>query len=152
MGSVDLADDNTLILTRVFKAPRPLVFDAWTNPERAGVWWGPAGFAIVSCEMDVHVGGAYRLRMRSSQGTMHIKRGVYQEIVPPERLAFTWAWDDQDGSPGRETLVTVQFDDLGGATKLTLRQGPFDSTASRDGNRGGWAGCFDRFAAYLAET
>ncbi|WP_158932344.1 SRPBCC domain-containing protein [Acidisphaera sp. S103] len=152
MDPTDLADDQTLILTRVFKAPRPLVFEAWTNPQRAGVWWGPAGFAIVSCEMDVRPGGAYHLRMRASDGTTHIKRGVYQAIVPPERLVFTWAWDDPDGPPGRETLVTVQFEDLGNETKLTLRQAPFESTASRDGNRGGWSGCFDRFAAYLAET
>ncbi|HEX4369566.1 MAG TPA: SRPBCC domain-containing protein [Rhodopila sp.] len=152
MDTTDLADDKTLILTRVFKAPRSLVFDAWTNPERAGVWWGPAGFAILTCEMDVRPGGAYRLGMRSSEGTIHTKRGIYQDIVPPERLVFTWAWDGPDGLPGRETLVTIQFEDLGRATKLTLRQAPFESAASRDGNHRGWSGCFDRFDAYLAET
>lgn len=152
MGTADLADDKTLVLTRVFRAPRALVFDAWTNPERAAVWWGPAGFEILSCEMDVRSDGAYQVRLRSSEGGIHTKRGIYREIVPSERLVFTWAWEGPDGLPGRETLVTVQFEDHGTATKLTLRQAAFESTVSRDGNRAGWSGCFDRFAAYLAET
>jgi uncharacterized protein YndB with AHSA1/START domain len=151
MGTVDVAAEKTLVLTRVFNAPRPLVFEAWTNPERAGVWWGPLGFAILSCQMDVRPGGEYRLRMRSSEGTIHTKRGIYQDILPPERLVFTWAWEDEDGLPGRETLVTIEFENHGNATKLTLRQAPFESAVSRDGHGNGWSGCFERFAAYLAE-
>lgn len=152
MDTVEQIGKTALILTRTFNAPRALVFKAWTEARRAAVWWGPQGFATLSCQMDVRPGGAWRIRMRSPEGTLHTKRGVYMEIVPPERLAFTWAWEDADGNPGHETLVTIRFEDDGLATKLTLHQAEFESATSCESHREGWSGCFDRFAAYLAET
>jgi uncharacterized protein YndB with AHSA1/START domain len=152
MGTVDQTAEKTLILTRIFYAPRPLVFKAWVEQERAAVWWGPQGFTILSCEMDARRAGAWRIRMRSSRGTLHIKRGVYQEIVSPERLVFTYAWEDAHGVPGHETLVTVRFEDHENATKLTLHQAAFESAAICNEHRDGWSGCLERFAAYLAET
>jgi uncharacterized protein YndB with AHSA1/START domain len=142
----------TLVLTRIFDAPRSLVFKAWTDPVRAAVWWGPQGFSTLSCQMDVRPGGAWRIRMRSPQGNLHTKRGVYQEITPPERLVFTWAWEDADGMPGHETLVTVRFDDHENATKLTLHQAVFESATSCEAHRAGWTSCFARFAAYLTQS
>ena len=152
MTTIDRADEKTLILTRVFNAPRARVFEAWTNPERAAMWWGPLGFSTEACEMDVRAGGTYRIRMRSPQGTIHTKRGIYQEVAPPERLIFTWAWEDADGIAGHETLVTLRLEDLGTATKLTLHQAAFESAPSCADHRGGWTSCLDRFAAYLAST
>ena len=142
--------ERELVITRVFDAPRQLVFKAWTEPDRAARWWGPQGFTTLSCEMNVRPGGAWRLCMRSPEGTMHCKRGVYREIVEPERLVFTYAWEDADGKPGHETLVTVSFAEHGGKTKLTLHQAVFESVTARDAHQGGWTRCMERFADYLA--
>jgi uncharacterized protein YndB with AHSA1/START domain len=148
-----MSDDRSLVITRIFDAPRPLVFAAWIDPAQAAQWWGPKGFTTVSNEMDVRVGGAWRRCMRSPQGTEHRSRGVYREIVAPERLAFTFAWE-QGGSPGHgpETVVTLTFRDLGdGRTELTLQQAPFQTVEGRDDHRAGWLSCFERFADYLAD-
>jgi uncharacterized protein YndB with AHSA1/START domain len=152
MDTIEHIGSKTLVLTRTFNAPRPLVFKAWTEAERAAVWWGPQGFTIVSCQMDVRPGGAWRIRMRSPEGTLHTKRGFYTEIVPPERLAFTWAWEDADSRSGPETLVTVWFESEGSATKLTLHQAEFESTTACDLHRSGWSSCFDSLAGYLADA
>src|SRR5881396_3140689 len=88
-----------LLVTRVFDAPCELVFRVWTDPEHAALWWGPQGFTTISCEMDVRPGGAYRACMRSPAGTRHCRRGVYREVSAPERLVFTFAWEDGDGNP-----------------------------------------------------
>ncbi|HEX9770126.1 MAG TPA: SRPBCC domain-containing protein, partial [Kiloniellales bacterium] len=95
-----------LVITRILDAPRALVFKTWTDPVHAARWWGPKGFTVHSCEMDVRLGGAWRICMRSPEGTEHCKRGVYREIVAPERLVLTYAWEDADGKPGHETLLT----------------------------------------------
>ena len=76
--------------------------------------------------------------MRAPDGSEHRKRGVYREIVEPERLVFTYASEDADGNPGHETLVTVTFADVGGQTKLTLHQGVFESVVARNAHEGGW--------------
>jgi len=149
-GSASTAAERELVITRVFDAPRPLVFKAWTEPDRLVRWWGPQGFTTPSCTMDVRPGGAYRYRMRSAEGTDHWLRGVYREIVEPVRLVFTWAWEDSEGEPGHETLVTVTFAEDGGKTRLTMRQAVFESMNARDAHQGGWASCLDRLAEYVA--
>jgi uncharacterized protein YndB with AHSA1/START domain len=88
--------------------------------------------------------------MRSPQGTHHVKRGVYREIVEPERIVFTYAWEDDVGSPGHETLVTVTLAKQGTKTKLTLHQAIFETVAARDSHQVGWTSCLERFAEYLA--
>jgi uncharacterized protein YndB with AHSA1/START domain len=140
-----------LVVTRVFDAPRRLVFRAWTDPAQAARWWGPRGFTTISCEMDVRPGGAWRRCMRAPAGTTHCGRGVYREIVEPERLVFTYAWEDAAGHPGDETLVTVAFAEQGSKTKLTLRQSGFATVEARDSHREGWSSCLERFAGYLAD-
>ncbi len=90
--------------------------------------------------------------MRSPQGTIHTKCGVYNEIVPPQRLVFTWAWQDADGTSGHQTLITIQFEDHGKATKLTLHQALFESASSCDEHRDGWSSCLERFVIYLAHV
>jgi uncharacterized protein YndB with AHSA1/START domain len=103
--------ERELVITRVIDAPRGLVFKTWTQPEHIARWWGPRGFTTIHCEMDVRVGGAYRFGMRSPQGTEHWKRGVYREIVEPDRVVFTFAWENADGTLGHELLTTVTFDE-----------------------------------------
>jgi uncharacterized protein YndB with AHSA1/START domain len=90
--------------------------------------------------------------MRSPEGTNHWLRGVYREIVEPERLVFTYAWEDAEGNPGHEMLVTVTFADLGGKTKLTMHQAVFESFTARAEHQSGWTECLDRLAAYLARA
>ena len=141
-----------LVISRVFEAPRSLVFKAWTQPEHLARWWGPKGFTLVAWEMDVRPGGAWFRRMRSPEGAEYIKRGVYREIVAPERLVFTYVNEEADGSLGPETVVTVTFEDFGERTRLTLHHSGFDSIPSRDGHEGGWTSALERFGEYLEQA
>jgi uncharacterized protein YndB with AHSA1/START domain len=134
-----------LSITRVFDAPRGLVFRVWSTPEHLMRWWGPKDFACTLAKTNFRPGGAWRTSIRSPEGTDHGARGVYREIVEPERLVFTFAWDGSS-----ETLVTVTFEDHGGQTRLTFRQTPFDTVESRDSHQEGWSECLDRLEAYLA--
>jgi uncharacterized protein YndB with AHSA1/START domain len=138
-----------LTVSRLIDAPQALVFKTWTSQEHAARWWGPQGFAIFSCRLDASVGGAFRIAMRSPEGTVHTKVGTYQEIVPPERLVFTYAWEDANGIPGHEMYVTVTFEARGDKTLLTLHQTGFETMPERDSHRSGWTGCFERFAKYM---
>ncbi len=141
--------DRELVLSHLIDAPRPLVFKAWTKPEHVARWWGPKGFTTTYCDMDIRVGGAYRFCMRSPQGTDHWKRGAYREIVEPERIVFTFAWENADGSLSPELLTAVTFAEEAGKTRLTLRQSGFDSVERRDDHLGGWTSCLERFADYM---
>jgi uncharacterized protein YndB with AHSA1/START domain len=145
-------EERELVITRIFDAPRHLVFQAWTEPDRLVRWWGPRGFSTPLCEIDARPGGAFRMGMRSPEGTDHRLRGVFREIVPPERLVCTWAWEDEQGAPGHETLLTVTFVEHDGKTRLTLRQAIFESVAARDAHEGGWASSLDCLAEYLADA
>jgi uncharacterized protein YndB with AHSA1/START domain len=152
LSSSGVADDRTreLEITRVFDAPRELVFKVWTQPEHLVRWWGPKGFTTPSCRMEVKPGGSYRTQIRSAEGKEHCMRGVFREVVPPERLVMTFAWEDGNGEPGHETLVTVSFADQGGKTRLTFRHGVFETVADRDSHQRGWSQFMDSLAAYLA--
>jgi uncharacterized protein YndB with AHSA1/START domain len=143
--------DLELVITRIFDAPRKVVFNAWSEPERAMRWWGPQGFTTAHCEMDVRPGGTYRVCMRSPEGTEHWQRGVCREVVEPERLVFSFAWEDAEGRPGHETVVTVSFAEYGAKTKLTLHQAVFETVTARDLHQGGWASALDCLAEYLAQ-
>jgi uncharacterized protein YndB with AHSA1/START domain len=149
----DVAADaeRELLITHLFKAPRALVFKAWITPEHLAHWSGPHGFTTPHHSMDLRPGGAYRACLRAPDGSEHWVQGVYREIVEPERLVFTHAWEDAAGKPGHQSLVTVTFADRAGQTMMTFHQAEFDSVESRDGHRGGWSGSFERLDAYLAE-
>jgi uncharacterized protein YndB with AHSA1/START domain len=146
-----MSEDHTLVMTRILDAPREIVFAAWVDQDQAARWWGPKGFTSVACTMDVRVGGTWRRVMRAPDGVEHRARGIYREIVPPERLVFTYAWERHSGHGGHQTLVTLNFVDLGGRTELTLRHEGFETAASRDDHHGGWSGCLERLAAFLAQ-
>ncbi len=140
-----------LSITRMFDAPRELVFEAWTNPDHLAEWWGPTGYTASSCTIKLTEGGGWRTCMRNnSDGAEHWAQGTYREIVAPERLVFSFAWEETPGVPGRETLVTVTFADRAGKTEMTFQQAVFESAEDRDSHRSGWQECFDDLAGYLA--
>lgn len=140
-----------LTVTRLFDAPRELVFRVWTDPAHAARWWGPKGFTTISCEMDVRPGGAYRACMRSPEGMCYCRRGAYREVVRPERLVFTFAWEDEHGRLGHQTLVTVTFAASAEKTRVTLHQAVFESAELRDSHRAGWSSSIERCAEYVAK-
>ncbi|TDV45479.1 SRPBCC family protein [Actinophytocola oryzae] len=144
--------DLDLTITRVFDAPRELVFAAWTEPDQLVRWFGPKGFTTPSCTVKLVEGGAWRTCIRDADGVEHWSGGVYHEITPPERLVFSFAWDEPTGGPGHDTLVTITFDDRDGKTEMTFHQAIFRTAGERDGHEEGWRETFDDLGAYLGEV
>ena len=139
-----------LVIVRVFDAPRELVFAAWTEPRHLAHWSGPKGFTTPHSEMDFRPGGSYRACLRAPDGTDHWVRGSYREIEPPARLVMTHGWEDGQGRPGPQTLVTVTLSEEGpGRTRMHFRQTGFTTPASRDGHADGWSSSFERLAEHL---
>ncbi len=156
------AGERELVITRVFDAPRDLVFKAWTEPDHLMHWWGPNGFTAPVCTIDLRPGGIMHLCMRSPEGRDYWCKGVYLEVVEPERIVCTDFFSDEAGnlvqpahygmSPDwpTETLVTVTFAEHAGQTKLTLQQSVLESVAERSGAQQGWTESLDRLGAYVA--
>jgi uncharacterized protein YndB with AHSA1/START domain len=156
------------VISRVFDAPRDLLWQCFTQPERMKEWWGPKGSTIVSSKMDFRVGGIYHGAMRAGDGPVMWAKFVYREIVAPERLVWVHSFSDEAGGLTRhplsptwplEMLTTVTFaEEPGGKTEVTLRWSPLNATAeeqatfnaAHDSMRGGWGGTFERLDAYLA--
>jgi len=153
-GSIMPKEGHELVLTRIFDAPRELVFKAWTDPKIVAQWWGPHRFTNPVCELDARPGGAIRIHMRGPDGTVYPMTGNYQEIVEPERIVFTSAALDAAGNPMFEMLTTVTFAEKGGKTKQILRTRVIKSTAVAApylaGMQAGWTQSLERLTAYLA--
>lgn len=147
-----LPADRVLSITRIFKAPRGLLFEVWTKAGHMRQWSAPLGFTIPVSEGDLHPGGAWRAEMISPEGVRFKLGGVYREIVPNERLVFTHSWEEDNGSRSPETIVTVRFEDHPEGTRMSFEQSGFGSVESRDGHSGGWTECFGKLEQYLAET
>ncbi len=146
-----ISAERELVITRIFDAPRSLVFKAWTEPEHLAHWWGPSGFTLPECEIDARTGGHYRFRMRSSEGTEHWSQGIFSEVVAPERIVFTGGWTDAEGKPLSPVMkTTVTFEEHTGRTHLRLHQSGLESVAARESHRGGWTSSMQRLAVYLA--
>jgi len=110
-----------LIMSRVFNAPRSLVFKAWTDPKRLAQWWGPRGFTNPVCDLDVRPGGKIRVDMTGPDGMVHPMGGSFQEIVEPERIIFlSTAFEDAAGNAKLKVHNTVLFEDLGKQTRVSL--------------------------------
>lgn len=146
------ASEQELVIDRTFEAPRDLVWKAWTDAEQMKHWSAPKGFTMPVNEGELRVGGKWRSCMVTPEGKELWLGGEYREIVAPERLVFTHAWDGPDGKPGPETLVTVTLTEQGGKTKMNFRQTGFDSVESRNGHNDGWSQCFDLLAELLAKV
>ena len=143
-----------LVITRIFDAPRSLLFKMWTDPEHMAQWWGPRGFTNPVCDMDVRPGGAIRVVMRGPRGVDYPMTGVFHEIVAPERLVLTTAVDDADGNRVLEAHNTVTFAEHGGKTTLTVRARIVKATAAAApmlaGMEAGWGQSLERLAALVA--
>lgn len=139
------------VVTRIFDAPRSRVFDAWTKPELLGRWFGPKGWSLVACEVDLTVGGAWRFVVRRANGSEIAMRGIYREIERPERLVYSQTFDLED-FPG-ESLVTMSLVEDRGRTTLT-QTALYPSRELRDADVGptehGATESYERLDEYLA--
>jgi uncharacterized protein YndB with AHSA1/START domain len=143
--------DQVLVITRVFDAPRALVFKLWTDSNHAMKWWGPRDYPATYLDMDVRRGGAWRCCLRSTETGKELwQGGVFRDVAPPDRLEFTFS-RDEEGERGLETLVRVTFIEQDGKTLMTFRHAPFQSIKERDGHQGGWTSTFDRLVDYLRD-
>jgi len=142
-----------LVMTRVFDAPRELVFKAWTETKHVAQWWGPKRFTNPVCEMDVRPGGTIRIHMRAPDGVVYPMTGVFQEIVVPERLVFVSSALDDKGNSMFDVLSTVTFADQGAKTALTLQLRVIKATAAAPqylkGMEMGWTQSLDRLGELL---
>ena len=145
--------ERRLDMSRTFDAPRPLLWAAWTRPEMRVHWMGPVEWPMVSGTNDLRVGGEWRACLRSPDTGQDLwQGGVYREIVPNERLVFTFKWDEshEDGPPV-ETLVTIQlWDAPGGGTLMDFTHEGLKSEQSLTGHKHGWTSTFERLEAFLA--
>jgi len=143
-----------LTISRIFDAPRELVWKAWTEPKHLAQWWGPHGFTAPTCEIDLKPGGALRIHMEHPDFPNHWMKGMFKEIVPPEKLVFTsMAFIGEGGEAGIEGINTITLEDVNGKTKVTIhavvtKLAPEFSFAY-EGMNEGWNQSLDKFADYL---
>jgi uncharacterized protein YndB with AHSA1/START domain len=146
--------EREITITRMFDAPRALVFKAWTDAAMLAQWWGPKGFTNPRCELDARVGGVIRIDMRAPDGAVYPMQGEFREIVPPERLVFTNMALDANGNAMTAGLTTVTFAEEGGKTKLTLHtRGSAlveQAIPYLQGMEYGWTQSIDKLQAMLA--
>jgi uncharacterized protein YndB with AHSA1/START domain len=148
-AAAGLATRPSLTLKRRLDASPAKVYAAWTDPEKIARWFGPAQVVAgsVRADIDARVGGRYRVSFKMQDGEHNEVAGVYREMVPNQRLAFSWAWHS---TPERESQVTVSLQADGDGTLLTLHHEQLFDQAARDGHEGGWIGTLDKLEKYLA--
>jgi uncharacterized protein YndB with AHSA1/START domain len=144
-----------LTITRVFDAPRKVVFAAWTDAKQVAQWWGPTGFTNPVCELDVRPGGAILIHMRAPDGTVYPMSGVYKEVVEPERIVFTSAALDKDGKAMFENLNTIIFSEQDGKTTVVVSVKVLKSSAAAEqhlaGMEMGWKLTLDRLEVFVVK-
>ena len=141
--------DTSLRLTRIIIAEPKAVFDAWTRPEQLNQWSAPEGMDVAA-EVDLRVGGRYRLRMTNADGEVFTATGEYREIEPSRRLSYTWSWEET-GNDHYETLVTVEFHDRDGATEVVLTHELFPDAGIAGKHSEGWTSCLNRLEVVFAD-
>ncbi len=140
---------HSLKLVRTFDASPETVYKAWTNPDVAKKWFGPSPqFTTPIAEIDLRVGGAYRIGMKSPEGELYAATGVYREIVPNEKLVFTWRWEGDPPSP--ETLVTVELKKSGKNTELVFTHENFPTEDLAKDHQEGWEGALSKLSKLVA--
>jgi uncharacterized protein YndB with AHSA1/START domain len=157
------------VISRVFDAPREHVWKAWTEAAQLKQWWGPAGFKVHTCKVDLRPGGVFLYGMTTPDGKDMWGRFVYREIQAPKKLVFIVSFSDPRGGVTRhpwsadwplQTLSTVTFEEQGRKTKVTVQWVPHDATEverktfdeGRDSMKQGWSGTMDQFADYLKKA
>jgi uncharacterized protein YndB with AHSA1/START domain len=159
--SAEASKGRDLIITRIFDAPRELVWKSWTDPNRLMQWWGPKMFTSPVCKIDLRIGGKYLFCMRSAEGQDYWSTGVYREIVPLKRIVCTDSFADEQGNivPAShygmagemplEMLVIITFEEIDGKTRMTLAHSGFPEGTMREMASGGWNQSFDKLARAL---
>jgi uncharacterized protein YndB with AHSA1/START domain len=140
-----------LHIVRVLPAPRSLVYRAHSEPGELAKWWGPSGFSAPSVELDLRVGGRYRIAMQPPEGELFHLSGEFLEVDPPARLAYTFWWEEPDPDD-RETVVTFSLRDLGESTEVTVAQRGFATEGRRALHDQGWTESIDRLEQLLAPS
>jgi len=159
-----VSETEQMVITRIFDAPRELVWKAWTDPHYVMQWWGPKGFTAPFCQMDFRVGGKFRCCMRSPDGKEFWNAGEYHEIIPHEKIVSSMYFSDPDGNKVEPAHYGIEleaiedvpdvtlFEDLGnGQTKLTFIGNSTMENAKTSGEMEGWNQIFDKVAAVVAE-
>jgi uncharacterized protein YndB with AHSA1/START domain len=142
-----VATKPSLTIKRRFNAPPAKVFSAWTDPEKVKRWMGPGEVKPLRAEADPRIGGRYRWVMQAPNGEEYDVGGGYREVIPNEKLVFTWAWKS---TPERESLVTITFKSDGAGTLMTLTHEQFFDEDARDRHNQGWEGSLVKLEKYLA--
>ena len=146
----EMAEEFSLQLNHNFGVPREKVYQAWVEADRVKQWFGPKGMEVTTAELDVRVGGRYKISFRDTKaGDVHVMGGEYVDISPPERLVFTFKFE---GTPedAPDSLVTVEFLSKGDGTELVLTHERAHSRDARDGYSMGWSSSFDCLVELLA--
>jgi uncharacterized protein YndB with AHSA1/START domain len=150
MEQAKLAERPSLALERFYPVAPEKVWRAWTDPQALSRWFGPGGPQPVAlAELDVRVGGRFHILFGGADGKEHEVQGVYREVVPGRRLAFTWTWPRT--TPDRESLVTLEFRKAGRGTELIFTHAQLFDEAVRDGHLQGWSETFVKLERYLQE-
>ncbi|HEX3467387.1 MAG TPA: SRPBCC domain-containing protein [Candidatus Elarobacter sp.] len=152
MTNTSTSTSPSLTLRHTYDAPRARVFEAWTKPEIAATFLGPAEVKATNITMDVREGGAYSITMLKPDGEELVASGTYREVLVPERLVMTWRWREDDPADEHETLLTLEFNEQGAGTELVLTHAQFASEESRDNHSHGWGSILDKLAALDLRT
>ena len=163
MTKSTVSEKERMVVTRVFDAPRALVWEAWTNPKYVMQWWGPKGFTAPFCEMDFRVGGKFLICTRTPDGQEFWHGGEYHEIVPHEKIVYSLYFADSKGNKIDAAQLGIEheaiegacdvtiFEDLGnGRTKLTFIGNEPMESAKNSGQLEGWNQILDKLAAVVA--
>ena len=134
----------TLRLERFIPSSPEDLFGLWIEPGQIARWWAPDGYEATVHDLDVRPGGRWRIVLRGSGGRELAMGGFYHIVEPPQRLAFSWTWEEEPGTRGSETEVTVSFEPVQGGTRLVLVHQNFHSKDARDRHSVGWSASFDR--------
>jgi uncharacterized protein YndB with AHSA1/START domain len=146
-------DQESIVMTRIFDAPRSRVFEAWTQAEHLGKWYAPKGFTITDCAADPRLGGVFRMRWRAPWGGTYSVRGEYREVLPPERVVIACTLDDEEGASRLEEIINVRFEESGSRTRLRLESTARGSGAQAPrmlaGLQKGWTQTVDRLGVLI---
>jgi uncharacterized protein YndB with AHSA1/START domain len=149
MAQSTAQDRPSLGIVRRYPVAPEKVWRAWTEPQALSRWFGPGDAdSVTHAELDVRVGGRYRIAFHTQDGEQHAVSGVYQEVVEHRRLSFTWAWQS---TPDRVSLVTIELEPHAAGCELRFRHDRFFDQAARDGHERGWTATFTKLDRFLAE-
>lgn len=137
----------SLTLKRRLNAPAEKVYAAWTDPQKIVRWFGPDSGPVTKAEIDLRVGGGFNIGFHTEDGEYHQVGGIYREVIPNEKLVFTWAWHTMKE---RESLVTITIKRDGEGSLLTLHHEKFFDEAARDGHERGWTGTLNKLEQLFA--